>query len=122
MSSDKKRTKKKIIGAVTTAAVIILLAAVAVYAVFGRSENTRTHFTAVSTEKRYTDMMTETSEHNEFEQFEFDLVDTGSLQFDDNFKTNYPNVTEALTDLDFCASETAVKSVDFGNGIMVMDA
>ncbi len=125
--NNKPINKKKVLSIVGTVMVIAVFAVITVFAFFGREDNTRTHFSTVTGDKKVTDLIVGDGDQNvfndnEFVAFEFDIVDRKTAVFDDGFKATYPQISEILTDKNFCASQTDVKSLTFDQGIMVVDS
>lgn len=117
---SEKKSVRKISGIIVTVLVVCLMLAVALYAFLGRSDNTRTHFKAASTDTVYTDMFS-APQMDEFQYFLIEIEESESTNFNDTFKSRFPKITDALTDTDFIASETDIKSYDFGGALMILD-
>lgn len=121
MRSDKKKlTPKQIRSRIGVIAVCLIFAAVAAYAFFGRSDNTRTHFDTVTGKVCYQNDKTESQ--NEFTRF-FDVISqSGQLVYDEDFKLNYPLIDELINDKNFTAEAVKVRSHGFDGGLLIADA
>lgn len=127
MKTNKPINKKKVLSIVGTVTVVAIFVLVIVFAFVGSPDNTRTHFSTVTSDKRVTDTIVYDGDEsifndNEYVAFEFDIVDRKDAVFDDTFKEWYPEISKLLTDKNFCASQTDIKNLTFDHGVLVVDS
>jgi len=91
------------------------------FLVFGRNDNTRTHFSRCETERIVLEELSEREVTDTELTDLYTAVKAGRLTYGKAFRDAYPTVNECMNDRDFCSNEIDLVTWDTGEYLCVID-